>query len=160
MKNNVIRNITAVIAVIWLLVLVGMAALASRAPSETNFPQAGALENAVAGVDEAGLNMTTIVPADVYGDEWIAGGLLCEGMKTADIEEYYGADLSALELSGEEIPAGTNYMMLVGADGTTAYDAIPTDSLNLCPVPLAGYIQMNSMMPLVKGEEGGWALAV
>ncbi|MDO5454935.1 MAG: hypothetical protein Q4F37_08090 [Corynebacterium sp.] len=155
--NATLKTLVGAIAAIWIVLLAGMVILAQGNPSETRFADGG-LEGTVAEVEDLNLTATAVAPADVYGEEFAFAAFICPGMTEQDISEFYGVDASALELDGA-VPQDLNYLMLVRQDGTTEYDAIARDAIDLCtaqtyPVPA------NALVPLAQTEQGGWQLLV
>lgn len=159
LSKKVLGFVVAIL-VVWVVVLAGL--VYNAASSDARFDRAGALEHTVEVLDEQGLTISAISPADVYGEEWIAGAILCSRQTAAGIAETFDdVEQGQLgELGDGEIPDDTNYLMLRSADGDLALDPIDRAVLDLCQVPLQGYFDTRSMMPVAKTETGAWALLV
>lgn len=150
------QGIVAAVVVVW---LAAMGFLIANAESpDDSFADSNALEGAVTAIDEQGLKVTAISPADVYGEQYVAGALICPGATEESIGQDYQVDAAPLELGGNEVPEDTSYLLLRDTEGTASFDKIPRDSIDFCSVPLAGYFDTRSLMPLAKTEAEGWAL--
>lgn len=150
-------GIVAAVVVAWIAVLALIIALRPTG-TETRFEAAGALEQAVAGMDEDGLNVVGLSPGDIYGEEWIAAAVVCPFATEQGIAQTYEADASELNLGTEGVPEDTNYLLLRDSEGGQAFDRIDRSEIDLCTVPLQGYFDSRVMLPLGKTQEGGWAL--
>ncbi|RNE48843.1 hypothetical protein C5L39_05960 [Corynebacterium alimapuense] len=148
--------ITAVL-VVWVVVLAVIVGARSTA-AETQFSSAGALERSVAAVEEEGMGVVGVSPADIYGEEWIAAAIVCPFNTEEDIARDFEADASELNLGAEGVPEDINYLLLRSADGGQAFDRINRSEIDLCTVSLGGYFDARVMMPLSATEEGGWEL--
>lgn len=152
------QGIIAAVVVGWLAVVGVLVAGAASTNSETSFASQGALEQTVTAIEEQGLNATAVAPADVYGEEYVAAGIICSGETTDSISQSLGVDATSLELGEEGVPADTSYLMLTTAEGDAVFDEIDPAHINLCEVPLGGQFNAFSMMPLIKAEDGSWGL--
>ncbi len=152
-------GIVVAILVLWVAALAGLIVNAAMASSD--FDRAGALEYTVEGFDEQGLTISAVSPADIYGEEWIAGAIVCPRQTAEDVAATFEIDSADLEEMGDgEIPDDTNYLLLRDMDGKVALDRIDRANVDLCQYPLQGYFDTRSMMPVGKTEAGGWALLV
>lgn len=150
------RGIVAAVIAVWVLALAGL--IAGAESPDDSFAESGAMESTVAALDEQGLNVTAISPADVYGQKYVAGALICPGATEESISQDYGADASGLELGEQGVPEGTSYLLLRDQEGGSYFDEISRDDIDFCATPLQGYFDTRSMMPLAKTDAGGWAL--
>lgn len=157
------QGIVAGIIVIWLIVIGGIVAATAMAQAGDNSTArtAGSLERNVVGVEDMGLNATAFAFSDIYGEEYIAAGILCAGETTESISQNFGigaTELEPLELGPEGIPSGVSYIALATGDGQVDYDKIDSSRVELCLTPMVGMYDARSMMPLSKVEPGLWAL--
>lgn len=152
------QGIIAAIVIGWIAVVAVLAAGAASNNSDSNFASQGSLERTVTALEEQGLSATAIAPADIYGEEYVAAGIICEGDTTESISQSLGVDASGLELGADGVPAGTSYLMLATADGAPVFDEIDPAHVNLCEVPLPGQFNAFSLMPLAQIEDGAWGL--
>ncbi|AGF71598.1 hypothetical protein [Corynebacterium halotolerans] len=150
--------IVVAILVVWVIVLGGLVARAGM--TESRFETSGGLERTLGAFDEQGLTISAISPADVYGEEWSAGAIICPSETEETIRQNFDVDASELEIGALGIPEDTNYLMLRNADGEAVFDGMDRSVMDLCTVPLQGYFDTRLMMPVAKTEAGGWGLAV
>lgn len=157
------QGIVAGIVVLWLLVIAGLVAATAMAQAGDNSTAstAGSLERNVKGVEGMGLNATAFAFSDIYGEEYLAAGIICAGETTESITQNFGipaTELEALELGPEGVPAGVSYVALAKQDGQVDYDKIDSAQVELCLSPMVGMFDSRSMLPLSKVEPGLWAL--
>lgn len=148
------------IVVVWALAIAGMVLAGSTTnQKDPGFPTAGALSRTVSALDRQGLTITAVSLADIYGEDYIAGAFLCDGVDAESFGEAYEVDTAGLELVDGRVPAGTSYLMLRSAEGAAVFDQVDRADVDLCATPLEGYFSTFSMLPLVKVGEDSWALA-
>lgn len=157
--SKISQGIIAGVVVIWIAVVAVLIAGAAG-NTDSSFPGKGALERNVAALEEQGLSVSAISMADIYGEEYIAGAIICSGETAETITENYDVDAAELELGAEGVPAGSSYLLLRTIDGTPVFDEIDSNKVDLCSQPLAGYFDTRAMMPLGQIESGSWSLLV
>lgn len=139
--------------------VLAMAGLIINAESpERSFAAAGSLERTVTALDEQGLNVAALSAADVYGLEWIAGAFVCPGETEESIAQQYQVDTAELNLDGEPVPEDTNYLMLLNAEESVAFDEIDRADIDFCAQPLPGLFDTRGLMPMFKADDGQWML--
>lgn len=151
-------GIIGAILVAWVVVLAGM--IANTGVAQSRFDASGSLESTVHVLGEEGLKVTAISPADVYGEEWVAGAFICPGETEQSISQKFEADAAELNLGAAGVPEDSNYLLLRNAEGEAVFDAMARSEIDLCSVPLQGYFDTLSMLPLAQSPEGGWVLFV
>lgn len=153
-----LRIIAGVIIALFLVAIVGLAGLASQAPAESR-SVSGGLERAVSAAEEANLTITAVSPMDAYGEDFVVAFPACQGTTPEQVSSSFGLP-EAPEGMADEVPEGTNYLVLVRADGTSAADAIPQDRLDLCSAGQLPPFNAAQMLPLAQTTEGGWSVAM
>lgn len=138
------------------LVMAGM--IINAESPDRSFAGAGSLERTVTALDDQGLNVTALAPADVYGQGWVAGAFVCPGETEESVAQQYQVDSANLDLGEESVPEDTNYLMLINAEGLTAFDEIDRADIDFCAQPLTGIFDARGLMPMFKGEDGQWML--
>ncbi|MGP6173907.1 hypothetical protein [Corynebacterium sp. A21] len=157
--SKISQGIIAGVVVIWVAVVAVMVAGAAGS-TDSSFPGKGALERNVAALETQGLSVSAISMADIYGEEYIAGAIICAGETPETIAANYDVDVAGLELGAEGVPAGSSYLLLRTMDGTPVFDEIDSSKVDLCSQPLAGYFDTQALMPLGQIESGSWGLLV
>lgn len=154
-----LKALAGAIVVLFLLAILGLVALSSQAPAESR-AVAGGFERAVSAADEADLTITAVSPMDVYGEDFIAAMPVCPGATPEDVTGLLGLN-GAPEGMEEEVPEGTNYLVLIRMDGTAAADAIPQESIDLCAGGQLPPFNAAQMLPLIKDPStDAWTIAV
>ena len=136
-KNGgaIIGTIVALFCLV-LATMVGAAAIAQ----DDSAPKAS-FAGTVHKVDQQGLSTTGISPADLFGEEWVAGTFVCPGVTEQEI------------LANGLNPADFN---LVQETGEYHVEKMSIHNVNLCTIPLQGPFQTQAIIHLEKDEEGTW----
>ena len=150
-KNGgaIIGTIVALFCLV-LATMVGAAAIAQddSAPKESC---AGTLHK----VDQQGLSTTGISPADLFGEEWVAGTFVCPGVTEQELLAS-GLNPADFNLVNEEIDKHDNYLLLAKETGEYHVEKMSIHNVNLCTIPLQGPFQTQAIIHLEQDEEGTW----
>lgn len=157
MSKN-LKALAGVIIVGFLVIVLGMAALAAadRPAGGVSFPSGG-LTRATEAAESAKLNATAVAPADVYGFEFQAAMPVCPRSTPEDVQKALGLP-TAPEGLPSVVEQDTNYLLLIRQDGSSVADEISRDLIDLCGGPGIQPLPTNSLLPLVKDEQGKWNL--
>lgn len=133
-----------------LTTMVGAAALAKddSAPKESF---AGTLHK----IDNQGLSTTGISPADLFGEEWVAGTFVCPGVNEQQLAAN-GLNPAEFNLVEGEIDKHDNYLLLVQESGEYHVEKMSIHNVNLCTIPLQGPFNTQAIIHLEKDDEGTW----
>lgn len=153
-----LKTVAGVIIALFLIAVLGLAGLASTAPAESR-DISGGLERAVSAADEANLNITAVSPMDAYGEDFVAAFPVCPGTTAEEVTTSFGIPETP-EGMEDEVPEGTNYLVLVRMDGTAAADAIPQERIDLCLGGQLPPFNAAQMLPLAKTQSGAWTVAM
>ncbi|GAB3942328.1 hypothetical protein [Corynebacterium tapiri] len=152
-----LKILAGIIIAGFLVAILGLVALAQRAPVQAALPTGG-IERAVAAADDAHLHLTAVSPMDAYGEEFVAAAAVCPRATPESVVEQLGLP-SAPEGLPDKVDQDSNYILLIREDGTSAADHISRDRVDLCSGPQVPPFNAVQMLPLAKTEDGGWVLA-
>ncbi len=152
-RNIVIAVIAGFIAVIGLIV-----ALTSVRPEPA---VQGSITSTLEKVEDAGLNATALSPSDVYGEQWVAAGIICPGMDDSLVKQQFQVEPQLVGLrEGQTVEEHKNMLILRDQQGGAHVEEFSRYDVDLCTAPVQGYFNTQMLMPLIKTEIDNWALAL
>lgn len=105
-----------------------------------------------------GLSVGAVSLTDMYGEEYVAAGILCPNMNSGQVAQTYGVAEDQLGFEGT-ISEDENYLLLGREDGTVSTRHFDRSDLDLCVGGTSGQVFATSaLVAVVKTPEGGWQI--
>ncbi|CAB0680794.1 hypothetical protein FRC0069_00456 [Corynebacterium diphtheriae] len=155
--NKTAKGLLATLLIVFIAAVGAMIASAHAAVGTTNTE--GKLETVLSRMSNNGLRITALSLADVYGPDWVAAAMICPGEDEKSIKDNYGVDPAQLHLKGTKVPDDVNYIVMANKEGGFTFEQFDRVEVDVCSTPVQGGFDTRQLVPFIKQENGGWAIA-